>query len=93
MHQRPVETGKGVIVEGLPRDLERHRMSVAPRAFMRSIFAAGAVSITTTEHGTPACRAAQATPWPALPALMVHTPRRRSASDSMATALAAPRSL
>src|SRR6266566_2172863 len=67
--------------------------SFAPSARMRSSFAAGAVSIATTLHGTPAARAAYATPWPALPALIVHTPRRRSASDSSATALAAPRSL
>src|SRR6266700_6314247 len=67
--------------------------SFAPSARMRSSFAAGAVSIATTLHGTPAARAAYATPWPALPALIVHTPRRRSASDNSATALAAPRSL
>ena len=42
---------------------------------MRSSFEVGAVSIATTVHGTPACRAAYATPWPALPALIVHTPR------------------
>ena len=60
---------------------------------MRSSFATGAVSIATTVQGTPTCRAAYATPCPALPALIVHTPRLRSASDSMATALAAPRSL
>src|SRR5207253_10805511 len=32
-------------------------------------------------------------PCPALPALIVHTPRRRAAGDSSATALAAPRTL
>src|SRR6266516_4674579 len=67
--------------------------SFAPNARMRSSFAAGAVSIATTVHGTPAARAAYATPWPAFPALIVQTPRRRSASDKSATALAAPRSL
>ena len=67
--------------------------SFAPSARMRSSFAAGAVSMATTVHGTPAARAAYATPWPALPALIVQTPRRRSASDNSATALAAPRSL
>src|SRR6266568_787996 len=67
--------------------------SFAPNARMRSSFAAGAVSIATTVHGTPAARAAYATPWPALPALIVQTPRQRSASDNSATALAAPRSL
>ena len=60
---------------------------------MRSIFAAGAVSMMTTVQGTPARRAAYATPCPALPALIVQTPRRRAASDIMATALTAPRSL
>src|SRR6266498_5529758 len=65
--------------------------SSAPNARMRSSFAAGAVSIATTVQGTPAARAAYATPWPALPALIVQTPRRRSASDNRATALAAPR--
>src|SRR6267142_5012671 len=67
--------------------------SFAPNARMRSSLAAGAVSIATTVQGTPAARAAYATPWPALPALIVQTPRRRSASDNSATALAAPRSL
>src|SRR5262245_66516672 len=67
--------------------------SFAPSARMRSSFAVGAVSIATTVHGTPAARAAYATPCPALPALIVQTPRRRSASDSKATALAAPLSL
>src|SRR6266550_2011778 len=67
--------------------------SFAPSARMRWSFAAGAVSIATTVHATPAARAAYATPWPALPALIVQTPRRRSASDNSATALAAPRSL
>src|SRR5439155_22675176 len=67
--------------------------SFAPNAFIRSIFDWGAVSITTTVQGTPAFRAAYATPCPALPALIVHTPRLRSDSDNIATALAAPRNL
>ena len=46
---------------------------------MRSIFACGAVSTTTTVHGMPAFRAAYATPCPAFPALIVQTPRLRSA--------------
>ena len=33
-------------------------MSFAPSARIRSILDSGAVSITTTVHGTPACRAA-----------------------------------
>ena len=33
-------------------------MSFAPSALMRSSFEVGAVSIATTVHGTPACRAA-----------------------------------
>ena len=60
---------------------------------MRSILAVGAFSITTTVHATPACRAAYATPCPALPALIVQTPLARSAGGILATALAAPRSL
>src|ERR1700679_937796 len=60
---------------------------------MRSIFETGAVSIATTVHGTPAKRAAYATPWPALPALIVQTPRWRSLSGIIATALTAPRNL
>ena len=40
-------------------------------------------------HGTPACLAAYATPCPALPALIVQTPRFRSESGNIATALAA----
>src|SRR6266702_142111 len=44
--------------------------SFAPNARMRSSLAAGAVSMATTVHGTPAARAAYATPWPALPALI-----------------------
>src|SRR5216117_1886364 len=51
--------------------------SFAPSARMRSSFAAGAVSIATTVHGTPAARAAYATPWPALPALLSDAERRR----------------
>ena len=43
---------------------------------MRSTLVSGAVSMTTTVQGTPAARAAYATPWPALPALIVHTPWR-----------------
>src|SRR5262245_7853398 len=50
---------------------------------MRSSFEAGAVSIATTVQGTPASRAAYATPCPALPALIVHTPRLRSAVDNI----------
>jgi hypothetical protein len=68
-------------------------MSVAPRAFIRSNFDFGAVSTTTTMQGTPAALAAYATPWPALPALIVQTPRLRSGSDNAATAFAAPRNL
>jgi hypothetical protein len=49
--------------------------------------------MTTTVHGTPASRAAYATPCPALPALMVQTPLLRSSAGSNATAFAAPRSL
>ena len=47
---------------------------VAPSASMALILVAGAVSITITEQGTPARRAAKATPWAALPALTVQTP-------------------
>jgi len=68
-------------------------MSFAPSARIRSIFDSGAASITTTVHGTPDCLAAYATPCPALPALIVQTPRLRSDSGSIATALAAPRNL
>src|ERR1700680_2720891 len=60
---------------------------------MRSSFDAGAVSMATTVQGTPALRAAYATPCPAFPALIVQTPRFRASSESAATALAAPRSL
>ena len=55
---------------------------------MRSSFDLGAVSSTTTLHGTPASRAAYATPCPALPALIVQTPRARSAAGNDATAFA-----
>ena len=65
----------------------------APRLRMRSTFVSGAVSIVTTVAGTPAARAAKATPCPALPALIVHTPFCRSSGLSMATAFAPPRSL
>src|SRR2546426_6323567 len=67
--------------------------SFAPNARMRSSFAAGAVSVAATLHGTPAARAAYATPLPALPALVVQTPGPRPASDKSATAVAAPRAL
>ena len=60
---------------------------------MRSTFVSGAVSITTTVHGTPASRAAYATPCPALPALIVQTPLRALLGVSIATAFAAPRIL
>ena len=68
-------------------------MRRAPSARILSIFDAGAVSITMTAQDTPACLAAYAMPCPAFPALIVHTPRERSASDNIATALTAPRSL
>ena len=42
---------------------------------------------------TPASRAAQATAWPWLPALAATTPARRSASESVAILLTAPRIL
>src|SRR5579864_7149876 len=58
-----------------------------------SSLAIGAVSITSTLHGTPAFRAASATPWAALPALTVHTPRLRCSSGRRRTALYAPRIL
>ena len=50
---------------------------VAPRRSMAASLVCGAVSITSTWHGTPALRAASATPWPALPALTVQTPSAR----------------
>ena len=49
--------------------------------------------MTTTVHGIPASRAANATPCPALPALIVQTPLRASSGESIATAFAAPRIL
>ena len=44
-------------------------------------------------HGTPALRAASATPWAALPALTVQTPPRRCSSGRSLTELYAPRIL
>src|SRR5205085_2230089 len=68
-------------------------MMFAPRSRMRSSFVSGAVSIATTVHEIPASRAAYATPCPALPALIVHTPLLRASGVSIATAFAAPRNL
>ena len=65
----------------------------APNRRAAFSLAAGAVSMTSTLHGTPALRAASATPWAALPALTVHTPCRRCSSGSSRTALYAPRIL
>ena len=65
----------------------------APSLRMRSIFVSGAVSIATTVQATPKPRAANATPWPAFPALIVQTPLLLASGDSIATAFAAPRSL
>ncbi len=55
---------------------------LAPSASMALILVAGAVSITITEQGTPARRAANATPCAALPALTVQTPSFIASGDS-----------
>ena len=60
---------------------------------MASSLARGAVSGATTAHGTPACRAHQATPCAMLPALAVYTPRESVARGTRASAFAAPRIL
>ena len=52
----------------------------APSLRIRSSFVSGAVSMATTVQGMPASRAAKATPCPAFPALMVHTPLLRASS-------------
>src|ERR1700674_5833955 len=64
-----------------------------PRRRTASNLAAGAASIMRILQGTPALRAASATPWAALPALTVQTPRRLSFSGKSRTALYAPRIL
>src|SRR4030095_11476276 len=68
-------------------------MIVAPSRAIESSLVFGAVSITITEHGTPASFAAKATPWAALPALTVHTPSFICSRDSFLTAFHAPRIL
>ena len=60
---------------------------------MARTFVSGAVSITITEHDTPARRAARATPCAALPALTVHTPSFICSGVSCLTTLYAPRIL
>ena len=54
---------------------------------MARILVSGAVSMTITEQRAPACRAANATPCAALPALTVHTPSlqfvRRQLADGV----------
>ena len=62
---------------------------MAPSRSMAASFVAGAGSITITEHGTPAARAASATPCAALPALTVQTPSLVSAGPSRRSPLAA----
>ncbi len=66
---------------------------VAPRRATFFSFASGAVSITITLHGTPALRAASATPWAALPALTVQMPFFSCSGLSRRTAFQAPRIL
>ncbi len=67
-------------------------MRAPSRSIERSLVC-GAVSITITEHGAPARRAANATPCAALPALTVHTPAASASGDSARTAFHAPRIL
>jgi hypothetical protein len=65
----------------------------APSDAMLRSLVSGAVSMTMTEQGTPARRAAKATPCAALPALTVHTPSRSASAGRRRTAFQAPRSL
>ena len=66
---------------------------VAPSRSMAASLVAGAPSMTRTDAGAPASRAASATPCAALPALTVQTPSASSAGVSWATAFIAPRIL
>ena len=59
MNERSVRARKLAFIERFPGDIVWTREKAWHRdARIRSIFACGAVSITTTLHGTPASRAA-----------------------------------
>src|SRR5215211_5537484 len=60
---------------------------------MASSFVRGALSGTTTVHGTPNRRALHATPCAMLPALAVYAPVARRSRPASSMAFAAPRSL
>ena len=70
-----------------------HRTIVAPSCSIARSLIAGAVSTTITEHGTPATRAASATPCAALPALTVQTPSCSVARGAWRITFQAPRIL
>jgi hypothetical protein len=53
----------------------------------------GVLSGTTTVHATPLSRAANATAWPWLPLLCVHTPAFLCSAERDSTAFSAPRAL
>jgi hypothetical protein len=69
------------------------RTIFAPSRSIDASLVCGAVSITITEHGAPASRAANATPCAALPALTVHTPPASVSGGKARTAFHAPRIL
>ena len=64
-----------------------------PSRSIASSFVCGAVSGTTTVHGTPRSRAPHATPWAMLPALAVTTPLASASGGASAIAFIAPRIL
>ena len=55
MHERALDAGKARSSSAFHATSNGTGTSVAPSARMRSSLAAGAVSMTTTVHGTPAC--------------------------------------
>ena len=94
MDEHPIEARIRVLDERLPPSLVRHAYHASPPSrSMASSFVRGALSGTTTLHGTPSRRALQATPCAMLPALAVYTPRasalgaRRAASRCRAAKL------
>ena len=64
-----------------------------PSRSIAANFVSAAPSGTMTAEGIPSSRAAQATPWPMLPALAVTTPACSSSAGSCEIAFSAPRSL
>ena len=91
--KRPLIPSKRCVRKTSNQEATEVFTAVAPRRAIASSLSRGAVSGTTTEHGTPSRRAFQATPCAMLPALAVQTPAANSSGGMRPIAFAEPRIL